>query len=296
MFHWIRNILVGSLLLVWVAVAGAQSQPASASPDDGPEKGFISRLEFGGSVNTLGQEFLFGASAGYQFNRHFALNFGLPMYISRVSGTATLPSSTSSGIGDPFLQMLFRAKNPTLNYAGSLTTSAPLGDSSKGFSTGRVGIDWSNRVDHSFGPLTPFVGAGLANTIRDSRFLRRPYTSLGFNAHFEGGADVDLGHDFSIGASGYDIAPAGQQKIFSKIVGKGALGNQGKHGAFGSAHETTGAADLTRDHGFSTWLDASSGKGIDFEVGFSRSMVYDLNTVSFTVGVNLRQNHITTRR
>jgi hypothetical protein len=291
MFGCARKIVAESIFLAVVAVAvSAQSQPVPAAPATvEPPKGFISRMEFGGSANTLGQEFVLDGSAGYQFNRHFALSFGLPIYISRASATATTASSTVSGVGDPSLQLLFRAPNPTLNYTGTITSSVPLGSSTKSLSTGRVGIDWNNRFDHSFGQLTPFLASGLANTIHDTALFRRPFTTLGFNAHFEGGADVDLGHNLSIGASGYDIAPSGQQKVFSKIVDKGRTGNQGKHGAFGSQHETTGTADLTKDHGFSGWIDANPNKVLDFELGFSRSMAYDLNTVSFTVGLNLGQ-------
>jgi len=46
-------------------------------------------------------------------------------------------------------------KNPTLNYATSLTGSAPTGDSRKGLSTGHATFDWNNRLDHDIGPLTP---------------------------------------------------------------------------------------------------------------------------------------------
>jgi hypothetical protein len=269
----------------------AQAQPGVRSNSAGPqpEKGFISRVEFGGSSNTLGQEFIVSGSAGYQFSPHFALSFGAPLDITHVSATATTASTTSSGVGDPFVQMLFKVPNSTVNYASTVTTTVPLGDTKKGLSTGRVGIDWNNRFDHSFALLTPFVAAGVGNTIRDTRFFRRPFTSLGFNTHLEGGADIDVGHNFSIGGSAYGILPSGQQKVFSKIVDKGATGSGGKHGAFGSSHETVGSPDLTRDHGFSTWIDADPSKLWNLELAFSRSMDYDLNTVSFTVGLNLGQ-------
>ncbi len=289
MFRYTCKAFAVSILLLVASAASAQVQPSSTSATADPERGFISHLEFGGSSNTLGQEFLLDGAAGYQFSKHFALSFGMPLYISHVAATSTTGSSTVSGIGDPYMQMLFRVPNQTVNYASAITTSVPLGDPKKGFSTGRVGIDWNNRFDHSFGRLTPFLAAGMGNTIRDTAFFRRPFTTLGFNAHFEGGADVDVGHKLSVGASGYDIAPSGQQKVFSRIVGNGAAGSQGKHGAFGSAHETVGTADLTKDHGFSTWIDADPNKVVELELGFSRSMVYDLNTVSFTVGLNLGQ-------
>lgn len=287
----------GSFLfrLTWLVAASvglvAQAQPSLRNPSAGPgdDKGFISRVEFGGSANTVGQEFILNGSAGYQFNPHFALNFGAPLDITHASATATAGSETSSGVGDPYVQMLFKVPNSTVNYASAITTTVPLGDSKKGLSTGRVGIDWNNRFDHAFSRLTPFVVAGLGNTIRDTRFFRRPFTSLGFNTHLEGGADIDVGHNFSIGGSAYAILPSGQQKVFSKIVDKGSTGSSSKHGAFGSSHETVGGSDLTRDHGFATWIDANPNKLWNLELAFSRSMSYDLSTVSFTVGLNLGQ-------
>ncbi len=288
-----RRALMSCLLAFLVISTGAvraaaQGQGPNPSPNDA-DRGFLSRLEFGGSSNTLGQEFVLDGSAGYQFNKHFALTFGLPLYITHASATATTSSSTVSGIGDPSMMMLLRFPNQTVNYSTALTTTFPLASTSKGLSTGRVGIDWNNRFDHDFGRLTPFLAAGMGNTVMDSRFFHRPFTTLGFNAHFEGGADLDIGHKLSIGASGYDIAPSGQQKVFSRIVESGNSGSQGKHGAFGSAHETTGTSSLTADHGFATWIDANPTKLVDMELGFSRSMVYDLNTVSFTIGLNLGQ-------
>ncbi len=292
MGHTETGYLLFQLALLVAVSMGlmAQSQPNSPNAATGEnEKGFISRVELGGSANTLGQEFSLSGSAGYQFNPHFAMNFGVPMYITHSSATTATGSTTSSGIGDPYMQLLFKAPNPTLNYSSAITASAPLGDSKKGLSTGRAGIDWNNRFDRSFSAVTPFVAAGLGNTIRDTRFFRRPFTSLGFNSHFEGGADIDVGHNFRIGGSAYGILPSGQQKVFSKIVDKGAAGSGSQHGAFGSSHETVAGSDLTRDHGFSTWIDANPNKLFDLELAFSRSMSYDLNTVSFTVGLNLGQ-------
>jgi hypothetical protein len=55
----------------------AQAQPSVQNAGAGSEddKGFISRVEFGGSANTLGQEFILNGSAGYQFNPHAAVPF-----------------------------------------------------------------------------------------------------------------------------------------------------------------------------------------------------------------------------
>jgi hypothetical protein len=48
-----------------------------------------------------------------------------------------------------------------------------------------------------------------------------------------------------------------------------------------------GSADIARDNGFSTWIGASPSKYLDLELGYTRSVHYDLNTVSFEIGVNV---------
>ena len=79
---------------------------------------------------------------------------------------------------------------------------------------GRVTFNWGNHFAHGFDLFTPFCDFGVANSVPDTRFLKRPYTSLGTLAHFEGGSVMDLGDKFSVSASGYYILPWGTQEIF----------------------------------------------------------------------------------
>jgi len=46
-------------------------------------------------------------------------------------------------------------------------------------------------------------------------------------------------------------------------------------------------ADLARDYGFSAWIDANPTPYLDMELGYTRSVNYDLNAVSFGVGINV---------
>lgn len=92
-------------------------------------------------------------------------------------------------------------------------------------------------------------------------------------------------------ASAYDVAPWGQQKVFSRIVTKSSGGPGGavRHGrVFENNAVTIGSADLVRDNGFNTALDFQPLRFLTFEIGYSRSIHFQLNTVSFGVGVNLR--------
>lgn len=269
------------LILVAVGSAFAQSQPKAAAQDG---TGFTSYVEFGGTSNSEGQIYELTTSVGYDFNSHFGADLGLPFYFIRESNSAG--GTSTNGLGNPFVDVRFKFLNPAVNFGSTLTGFAPVGDSKKGLSTGRGTFDWTNHFDHSFSSLTPFADIGVANTIVSSRMFIRPYTTLGFNAHFQGGVNYDVWKFFSVGGSGYDILPSGQQTVFSR-VGHGAPGSHGR--VFENNQQTTGGADIARDNGFSTWVDASPGRMVDLELGFTRSMHYDLNSVSFMIGFNLKQ-------
>src|SRR5262249_16531828 len=176
-----------------------------------------------------------------------------------------------------------------LNYAGAVTASAPTGSTSKGFSSGRRSVNWTNHLSHSFARLTPFFEGGLANTVPDSTFFARPFTSLGAISHLEEGAEYQLVKHFYAGGSGYQIIPFGSQKVFSKLDGKGSGKNP-----FDNTTESVGN-DLTRENGFSTWVAIEPSSIVRLEVGFTRSMTFDLSSFAFNLRVNtgklLRSRH-----
>jgi hypothetical protein len=284
--YTVSLVLQVALLLGLGVAATAQSSPTDNKKSTGDERGWTSYLEFDGSHNSTGSVYNLTPSVGYDFSRHFGLTAGVPIYMIR--GSSSTGGTDTNGLGDPYLGLLFRFPNHVVNYRSAVIGGVPLGDTDKGLSTGRFTIDWDNRFDHSFGRLTPFFDAGLGNSLRDTRFFQRPFTTLGFVSHFEGGADVDVWKFFSVGGSLYAVEPSGQQKVFSKVVPRGAEGHSGSHGkAFGVEHLTVGGSDLVRDHGFSTWIDANPRQILDLELAYSRSMDFDLNTVSFTVGLNV---------
>jgi len=264
----------------------AQTAPPPAAQG---ETGFTSYAEFGGTSNSDGQIYELNSSVGYNFSQHFGVDMGVPIYFVRASSTTTAGTS-NNGFGNPYLDMRVKFQNPAVNFGSMLTGYAPLADSKKGLSTGRGTFDWTNHFDHSFSNLRPFGEVGIANTITDSRLFIRPFTTLGFNAHFQGGANYDLWKSVSVGASAYDIMPSGQQTVFSKVAGTSGNAGSASHGrVFQSNQQTTGSADIARDNGFSTWIDASPGRYVEMRLSFTRSIHYDLNSVSFTIGLNLGQ-------
>src|SRR5215469_2883584 len=215
--------------VAWSGVVGAQSKAESAAKD---ETGFTSYVEFGGTTNSAGQVYEIDSSAGYTFTQHFGMDFGLPIYFVSASSSIT-GSSSGSGVGNPSVDLRWKYPHTSLSYATVLTGSAPLGDKSLGLNTGHATFDWTNHFDHAFSQVTPFFEAGFSNTTQDSRLFVRPYTSYGLNTHFRGGTEIDIWKFIGVGAAGYDIAPFGNQTVFSRVVGpsgQAGTGSTATHG------------------------------------------------------------------
>ena len=273
-----------ALIATLCGMTAAQAAPAQSGNDD---KGFTSYVQFAGTSNSDGQVYKLDPSVGYNFSGHFGMDVGIPVYFVRASSTAAGTTSTN-GIGNPYVDVRVKYLNPLFNFGSVLTGYAPAGDSKKGLSTGRGTFDWTNHFDRSFSSLTPFAEVGIANTITDSLLFERPFTTFGFNTHLQGGVKYAVWKILNVGASGYDILPTGQQTVFSKVQGGSSNPASPSHkSVFLNNQQTTGTADIAHDDGFSTWIEAKPGSVLDMELGFTRSLHYDLNSVSFSIGLNL---------
>lgn len=254
-------------------------------------KGFSEFETFQGTLNSDSKLFKIDSTVGWDFNKYFGVFGGVPFYYATTPTSTTTTGTTTggtsnSGIGNVYAGMAFRAPSQKLDYAGALTVSAPTGSTSNGLSTGRAGVDFTNRFAHSFDKFTPFVEAGGSNTVPDSTFFTRPFTSLGAIGHFEEGADYEVVKHTYFGGSGYQIVPFGNQKIFSKLVGKGGQGGgQGKNPFDNNA--VSSGSDLTRENGFNAWLGFEPSPLWRAEVGFTRSMTFDLNSFAFNLRFNV---------
>jgi hypothetical protein len=262
----------------------------------GEETGFTFAERFFGSYGSVGQLNKLDTSVGYNFNKHFGVAAGIPYYF--VNSSTSLDASGDravNGLGNAYLQLNLVAGSPLLDYASAVTLTAPTGDRSRGFSTGRATFDWNNNFSHSFGRITPFVDAGVSNTIADSPFWLRPFSTLGLNGHFDGGASLKVWHSISIGASAYDVVPTGQQTIYSRVVGRqvptpGPGGGPGRttHGrVFETSGTTIGTAEIAKDNGYSAWVTTKLGRYMSFVAAYTHSSRYALDTASLGIGLNL---------
>jgi hypothetical protein len=277
-------LLLTVVILTFLGISAAQTAPKPAAR----ESGITSYIEFGGTSNSDGQIYELNSNVGYDFSSHFGAVVGAPIYFVRPA--ASTGATSANGFGDPYLALHLKYPNPIVNFGSLLTGTVPVGNSKEGLSTGRATFDWTNRIEHGFGDLTPFFELGIANTTYQSRLFLRPYTTLGFNTHWQVGASYDVWKFISVGASGYDILPSGQQTVFSRVIPGLASGGGHGHGpTFLNNQQTTGTASLAQDDGYSIFIDANPKRAVDMELGFTRSFVYDLNSVSFSIGFNLGQ-------
>jgi hypothetical protein len=257
----------------FTASSPAQAAPPGATKSAVEEKSFTLTETYEGSGNTDGFITDINSTVGYIFNQHFSINMGVPYLFVSPSSSKT-GATSASGMGNPSLGLRYSRKGPVLDFSTGLNGAFPVASSAKGLSTGRVTFDWDNHFAHAFDRLTPFLDVGVANSVPDTRFLHRPYTSLGTLAHFEGGSELDLGDKFSVSASGYYILPWGAQQIFVR----------GKKSSSGS---TKGGVSLTRDDGINLGLDYNLSRSVDLSAGYSYSAYSVLNTVSFGVELNV---------
>ncbi len=254
----------------------------------GGERGSIFFMGFSGSYYDPGWQFKLNTTGGYQFNRHFEITAGLPVYFVRLIDENDEEGMTSkAGIGNLYFDLTVMTPHPNWYFSSSVRVAAPTGDKDEGFSTGKVTYDWNNYFEYSLGDWTPFGSAGIANSISDTHFLSRPFSSLGLVGQFEGGLLFDPVRWLGFGASGYAVTPSGDQEIFSRKFRQGAptSGESGSGNRRGWMYEdfayTVAEADDLRDHGFSAWMDIYPSPNVALSFGYSRSVSYEYNTLFF---------------
>ena len=303
--------LTNRLFLMAAMLTLSALQLAAAGEND---SGWTFSQRFQGTSNAAGVVLKTNSTAIYSFNQHVTAYGGFPVYfVKATSSTGT--SQFQNGLGNVFSGLVVTAGNSnSIYYSSNVISTFPTGDASLGFSTGRPTIDWTNTFSHSIGTITPYASIGIANTISDTSFFVRPFTSQGIVSHFELGAMAGLTRNFSVGASAYGVRADGQQTIDSKVVGKKAsngsssnssskassspsqsgvlqsvtnaagVGHNSTPPVFQTQQQTVGTAAIANDHGVSTWVSLRPNTATDFQIGYSRSMGYQLNSLFFGVG------------
>lgn len=290
---WILLLALGPTALAQTPIPAA-THPASKE-EGGFSPGWTLGARFEGDYSSAAGVYDVGTALGYNFSRHFGVDAGVPFYfVSTPYSTKQANPSTVSGVGlgNIFLDLLLTYPNPSVDYSSAIHLTAPVGDVKKGFSTGHATWNYTNHIDRAFGDWSPFIDAGVGNTILDTKYFTRPFMSFGYNAAFTGGLEYDKG-PFSLQAGAYDVAPWGNQTVVSRVFRCGSSGQCGSSGAshnrhgFSNSSVTSGGADLVRDNGYEAGFDFRPVYYLDLEFDYSRSIPLHLNNYSFGIGVNL---------
>jgi hypothetical protein len=268
---------------------------SSEKSQEGFTPGWGFGTKFEGSTSGDGTVTDLATGVGYNFTRHFGVDLGVPYYfISTPSSIKQKNPGAVSGVGIGSLSMNLKWNYPSklLNYAPTVHFGAPTGDEKKGLSVGHATWNFVNHVDHAFGDFSPFVNAGVGNSVMDTKFFQRPFMTFGYNLHSEAGVEYDPGN-FSFTASAYDVAPWGNQVMISRVFRCGsatkcsAAGTSTDRKSYKSASVTAGVADLTRDNGFNAGIEVKPARYLDLEADYSRSVPLQLNNLSFGISVDI---------
>ena len=283
----LRNIQLLFIVLGLAAPALAQTaQPASSSQ----MRGFNAYESFRGSADSFGAVLKLDSSLGYDFNRHVGVFAGIPLYFThnrQPSGATS--NSQRSGPGDLYFGGDLYLPTPVVDFTTTFTLGAPTGSVADGFGTGHVTADWSNRVRKRIGPLAPFAVVGVSNSVPDTETLVRNFSSLGNLIHLEEGADLDLSRRVYVGASVYQIVPFGNQQIFDRVADDSQPGDSGTERVPGinRGQPSLTGTSITRENGFDAWIGFELTRVVRTEIGYSRSVTFAENRLSFSVSLNL---------
>ena len=270
-------------LVFILALLGSCPLLIAQTPTPAAKAGFTTGWTLGtrfeGSDSGDGGVYDIGSALGYNF--------------SPSSTKKNNPGAVSGvGIGAFFADLRWNYPGDLVNYSPVVHLTAPTGDTKKGFSTGHATWNLVNHIDHAFGDFSPFLDAGVGNTVMDTRSFHRPFITFGYNAQFNGGLEYDPGK-FSFSVSAYDVAPWGDQTVFSRVFrcGSGTTCSAGSKSndrkGYTTNSVTSGSADLVRDNGYGAGIDYKPVGYLDLEFDYSRSVPLHLNSYSFGIGVDL---------
>lgn len=285
----ISLIFAFSILLAAISANAQNSIPAYTN-----DKGAYEVFGFGTSHdNSPNWTSEMDTGFGYDFNRTFTVQAGVPFYLvsattATTSGTGTTTTTSHyNSVGDAYLGLNLHHKSDSFALATGLVGTAPTGSRTNGISTGRPTITWANRAEKDFGHLTPFIEATLGNSLSSTARFRRPFTTLGAVSTLTGGTNIDLFKSVSFEASAYDVLPFGDQKMYSHAGKQAAAGAGSSHRPFQTAAVTSGTSSLTKDHGFTGDLSVNPTRRLSVDFAYTRSIGYSLDSVGATVSFRL---------
>jgi hypothetical protein len=233
----------------------------------------------------------------YRFDKHFSLNVGLPVY-NYIDVDIVTPAKTVKGVviestttlvtehlllGDTTLNGGFDAHSKRLDYNLSATLGMPTGDDANGLGAGQFTYSFINHFEHSYNDyLTPNIELGIDDSpnLADER-VRKSYTDVGTNAHFQAGFSFSLPFDINFETNAYEELPLSGQTVTSVTTN----GKKGKQLRF---IKTTSQEGIGEDNGFENTLDIPLSGHVTLSGFYNRSLRDKIDTAGFSFTFLLR--------
>lgn len=205
----------------------------------------------------------------YRLNRFISADVSVPLYASiniyLNSGTAHKPLytyATKHGVlGDTSLAAHLDL-HTFVDYTATASLGLPSGNSTYGLGAGQPIFDFNNHFEKSFGRVSPDIEAGFGDSSNlVDRRVRKSYTEIGYNAHFQAGASIELPRSLSFSVDAYEQLPLSTTTVLSTT-------GRGKKKVTTSTKKTLGG----EDNGITTSLDIPFHPHITLSGFYNRSL------------------------
>jgi hypothetical protein len=241
---------------------------------------------------------------GYNFSSKLGADAGFAIITTRTpfSVITTADWRTTTILGTPYVDVRYNSVHSGINLTTVVTGQGGL-SSLRTYSNGRFVADLFNHAYKSYLLLPetlsvmPFLNFGFSNGTVDRAVLAtpydvaRPYETLGAIGNGEFGLTFTAYKKYKLSASVYGLAPAGPQKVFSKLVAPDSLIsdiNYYQHNRFWDGNFLTeGPSRIDRDSGGAVWLDILRYKHITLELAYTRSVHYDYGAAFIMIKYDL---------
>jgi hypothetical protein len=266
--------------------------------DEGPAgivpytRGFnASLIATGQHDSSAGWASVLTPNVAFRFNQHWSVSISAPIYaMVHVANVPITTKKTSAGpeptqiltknllFGDTTVAGGFEAHNRFFDYGATVAMGAPSGDDKHGLGVGQFTYNINNHFER---PLVEWLRPELELGVTDSNLLndqrvRKSYTTVGTDAHFQLGLSVDLPLGWNFTADAYEDLPVGKQTVTSTTT-------NGKKGKDLRTITTTREVSIGEDNGFLNTLDIPLSPRIVVSGFYNRS----LRNKEDTAGVSL---------
>ena len=309
----ISSFLVGCLLLCVSAAplpgqtahatpAAAIASPAGANSSDMtaedlmaldgfelPQRGFNAFVAFSGLHDAqLGWASFVQPTLSYRFNRIFSADVTIPIYLYRmayryragqpVNGKLT---PQSGELGDTTFAGHAEFTPAWLDDTFTAAIDAPTGNKVYGLSTGQVTWMALNDFEVDIRRFTPDIqlGVGDSSDLVNQAVVRN-YDTLGTLAYFQAGGAYNVASHLDVEGDAYEQLPIGNQKIYTQVIRKTAIGVSKTQVLSNSSAE---------DNGITATVDIPTKGHWDISSYYNRSFRLKDTTVGFTLTFSLKK-------